>query len=107
MIPQSVIDQATEQAELERGFVTIESYMRAVDKYADLVQAITDPENQPSQYGTVTLDFMREKIADLEKDAARYRWLREKSEDEMGLLLKSIVMTMNDVIDGAILRNNA
>jgi hypothetical protein len=32
-------------------------------KYANLVQAITDPENQPSQHGTVTLQYLREAIA--------------------------------------------
>ena len=28
----------------------------------EILQAITDPENQPSQFGTVTLDFHFEKI---------------------------------------------
>lgn len=32
----------------------------------DFIQAITDPENQPSQFGTVTLDFHFEKIKEWE-----------------------------------------
>lgn len=32
------------------------------EQLKSIEQAITDPENQPSQYGTVTLDFHHEKI---------------------------------------------
>lgn len=34
-------------------------------KYSDIIQAITDPENQPSQYGTITLDYHRAAIDEL------------------------------------------
>jgi hypothetical protein len=43
-----------------------------LERFADLVrqdliamykQALTDPENQPSQYGTVTVEYMEQQIA--------------------------------------------
>lgn len=41
-------------------------------KYESIVQAITDPENQPSQYGTVPLAWLRK----AEQEAELYRHLR-------------------------------
>lgn len=71
---------------------------------AGIMQAITDPENQPSQYGTVTIDYLSDKLKEWERrwakrdeqadkanaerdqlraeverlrvDAERYQWLR-------------------------------
>ena len=43
----------------------------AIERFAELVrqehdarykQALTDPENQPSQYGTVTIEYMEQQI---------------------------------------------
>jgi hypothetical protein len=33
---------------------------------ASIIQAVTDPENQPSQYGTVTLDYHLAKLKEWE-----------------------------------------
>ena len=33
----------------------------------EILQAITDPENQPSQFGTVTLEYHQEKMKDAEQ----------------------------------------
>ena len=38
---------------------------------AGIMQAITDPENQPSQYGTVTLDYLSDKLKEWER-----RWAK-------------------------------
>jgi hypothetical protein len=37
-----------------------------VQEAASIIQAVTDPENQPSQYGTVTLDYHFAKIKEWE-----------------------------------------
>jgi hypothetical protein len=34
----------------------------AADERAAMLQAITDPENQPSQFGTVTVEYMEQEI---------------------------------------------
>ena len=39
-----------------------DSNMEMAIKYEAIVQAITDPENQPSQFGTVTLAFHESKL---------------------------------------------
>ena len=33
------------------------------DEHASMMQLFTDPENQPTQNGTVTVEYMREQIA--------------------------------------------
>ena len=38
----------------------------------DVLQLFTDPENQPTQYGTVTLEYMQREIA-AEREACVYR----------------------------------
>lgn len=38
----------------------------------DVLQIFTDPENQPTQYGTVTLEYMQREIA-AEREACAYR----------------------------------
>lgn len=45
-----------------------DSALKHAGKYSDIVQAITDPENQPSQYGTVTLAFLDAAIAKAKRD---------------------------------------
>ena len=37
-----------------------------------VLQLFTDPENQPTQYGTVTLEYMQREIA-AEREACAYR----------------------------------
>jgi len=37
-----------------------------VQEAASIIQAVTDPENQPSQYGTVTLDYHLAKLKEWE-----------------------------------------
>ncbi len=41
----------------------IEKSRRLKAELATVMQAITDPENQPSQFGTVTLDYLNKEIA--------------------------------------------
>ena len=38
----------------------------------DVLRLFTDPENQPTQYGTVTLEYMQREIA-AEHEACAYR----------------------------------
>jgi hypothetical protein len=52
-----------EDAELERFAELVRQDLIAMYK-----QALTDPENQPSQYGTVTVEYMEQQIA-LEREA--------------------------------------
>jgi hypothetical protein len=47
-----------------------------VQKVASIIQAITDPENQPSQYGTVTLDYH---LAKLKKWEDRFEKLSDRA----------------------------
>lgn len=47
---------------------------------ASIHQAITDPENQPSQFGTITLamhEATQKEVEALRADALRYKWLRD------------------------------
>ncbi len=39
--------------------------MVALERSKELMQVFTDPENQPSQYGTVTLEYMDECIKEI------------------------------------------
>ena len=39
-----------------------DKYLEANYKYASLLQAVTDPENQPSQFGTVTDEYMEQAV---------------------------------------------
>lgn len=51
---------------------------------ADFMQALTDPENQPSQWGTVTLqmyDALQAENERLRVNADRYQWLRDPAQD--------------------------
>lgn len=41
--------------------------MQPVKPLEQFIQAVTDPENQPSQYGTVTLDYHFKKIKEWEE----------------------------------------
>ena len=47
-----------EDADLERFAELVRQDLIAMYK-----QALTDPENQPSQYGTVTIEYMEQQIA--------------------------------------------
>jgi hypothetical protein len=47
----------------ERYKTLVEERDAALSKLAALEQAITDPENQPSQYGTITLDEHEKKVS--------------------------------------------
>ena len=53
---QFYTDGATEREVAFARFV-------AAAKEAELMQLFTDPENQPTQYGTVTVDYMQHEIA--------------------------------------------
>jgi hypothetical protein len=50
----------------------------ALQKQRDsFMQIITDPENQPTQYGTVTLEYMEREIAKEREACAKEREKRE------------------------------
>jgi hypothetical protein len=49
----------------------------------EILQAITDPENQPSQFGTVTLDYHYEKIKKWEDLFERISENFEKMSDKV------------------------
>jgi hypothetical protein len=50
------------QADWLKHMVRVTPPQRTEQDRDEILQAITDPENQPSQFGTVTLDFHFEKI---------------------------------------------
>jgi hypothetical protein len=49
----------------------------------EILQAITDPENQPSQFGTVTLEYHEEKIKQWEDLFDRMRANFERASDKV------------------------
>jgi hypothetical protein len=60
-----------------------EAATKALDyasKYNDIVQSITDPENQPSQYGTVTLAMYHALTAERDALAKKVEVLRDALE---------------------------
>lgn len=72
-----------------------EASSKALDlanKYDSIVQAITDPENQPSQYGTVPLAWLRK--AEAAREANRDLRLAY-----IGIHVWLVVMTVRCVID--------
>lgn len=48
-----------------------------------IIQAITDPENQPSQYGTVTIDYHLERMAHYERIVERQFAIIERQSVEL------------------------
>jgi len=73
------MNNQTMRLAIEAGFLDgdLELFPETIERFAELVrqdliamykQALTDPENQPSQYGTVTLEYMEHQIA-LEREA--------------------------------------
>ena len=73
MTQEDIIRMARE-AELEEMWELTPRFVKRLERFAALVaaereavmQAVTDPENQPSQYGTVTLDYHFAKIKEWE-----------------------------------------
>lgn len=45
-----------------------------------LLQLFTDPENQPTQYGTVTVEYMQDEIVDERRACAKAGWVAASSE---------------------------
>lgn len=72
----------------------------------ELEQILHDPENQPSQYGTMPLieyekivaqrDRLVAELVEARKDAERYRWLREQNHDSGSDLDQAIDQAMKD-----------
>jgi len=73
MTQEDIIRMARE-AELEEMWELTPRFVKRLERFAALVaaereavmQAVTDPENQPSQYGTVTLDYHLAKLKEWE-----------------------------------------
>ena len=64
---------------LERFAEIIEA--RASEKqHKYLLQLFTDSENQPTQYGTVTVEYMQDAIADERRASAKAGWMAASSE---------------------------
>ena len=55
---------------------TKEALAQPAQEAASIIQAVTDPENQPSQYGTVTLDYHLAKLKEWED---RFEKLSDKA----------------------------
>jgi hypothetical protein len=67
---KTIIEMAREE-KFENLIVNMQNMLKAAaliraNECGELMQAITDPENQPSQYGTVTLDYHLTKIKEWE-----------------------------------------
>jgi hypothetical protein len=72
---KTIIEMARE-AEFENLIVNMQNMLKAAaliraNECGELMQAITDPENQPSQYGTVTLDYHFAKLKEWEDRFAK------------------------------------
>ena len=52
------LETETDYSRLERFAALV-----AAAEHASMMQLFTDPENQPTQHGTVTVEYMREQIA--------------------------------------------
>jgi formate dehydrogenase maturation protein FdhE len=54
-------------SKIEEAITAIkEALAQPAQEAASIIQAVTDPENQPSQYGTVTLDYHLAKLKEWE-----------------------------------------
>lgn len=68
MKPEEIIQMAREagfnhpRLETETDYSRLERFAELVraDEHASMMQLFTDPENQPTQHGTVTVEYMRE-----------------------------------------------
>ena len=75
------LETETDYSRLER----LVALARA-DEHASMMQLFTDPENQPTQHGTVTVEYMREQIAaEREACAQVCEELHLEGEDNTGL----------------------
>ena len=61
-----------------------EALVRA-DERKDLMQLFTDPENQPTQHGTVTLEYMQREIAAEREVIEDEFWMSLQSDLENGV----------------------
>ena len=64
---KDLCEQAGMECSLGHWYITdenLESFAELIRQEHDVMdkQALTDPENQPSQYGTVTIEYMEQQI---------------------------------------------
>jgi hypothetical protein len=64
------LEEDTDYYKLERFTDLVAKNVRE-----SMLQLFTDPENQPTQYGTVTIEYMQDKIVDERKACAKVGWL--------------------------------
>ena len=64
------LEQDTDYYKLERFAVLVAGKERD-----SIMQVFTDPENQPTQYGTVTVEYMQDEIVDERKACAKAGWM--------------------------------
>ncbi|WP_334021339.1 hypothetical protein [Burkholderia orbicola] len=84
----------------------------ALEAAAAFQQAVLDPENQPSQHGTILLDMHKKEVtrlrAELEAreadrlDAGRYRWLRDDGDLGVRDIFGGLSPYLNAGLDAAI-----
>ena len=70
------IDRFAELIRKDYSFTHAQMWLKRFDdavnaKHEAMMQLFTDPENQPTQYGTVTVEYMQREIA-AEREACAY-----------------------------------
>ncbi len=85
------LEEDTDYYKLERFAAIVAENVRE-----SLIQVFTDPENQPSQYGTVTLEYMQHELDDERKACAKAGWLVASSECDEEVLAAILARGKNE-----------
>ena len=92
MTKDEIIEAALEagfnhpRLEAEIDYYRLERFAEIIEAKASekerksMLQLFTDPENQPTQYGTVTVEYMQDEIGDERKACAKVGWMVANSE---------------------------
>lgn len=76
-IPAELLHLCETEREAVRRYAEAYALQAVEAATTEIMQAISDPENQPSQYGTVTLEYLSTKLKEWES-----RWFKRDEQAE-------------------------